>query len=78
MCKKGNFLMEMKDRRGYAEMRLLLRRANANFSCMGEQLLEIAIMSYLENPALTEKELMQIAEENAPMQLANGVSVCSL
>ena len=70
--------MEMKDRRGYAEMRLLLRRTNANFSCMGEQLLEIAIMSYLENPALTEKELMQIAEENAPMQLANGVSVCSL
>lgn len=77
MCKK-NFLMEMKQRRGYAEMRLLLRRTNVNFSCMGEQLLEVAIMSYLENPALTENELMQIAEENAPMQIANGVPVYGL
>lgn len=77
MCKK-NLLMEMKQRRGYAEMRLLFRRTNVNFSCMGEQLLEISIMSYLENPDLTEKELMQIAEENAPMQIANGVPVYGL
>ena len=77
MCKK-NFLMEMKQRRGYAEMRLLLRRTNVNFSCMGEQLLEVAIMSYLENPNLTENELMQIAEENSPMQIPNGVPVYGL
>ena len=77
MCKK-NLLMEMKQRRGYAEMRLLFRRTNVNFSCMGEQLLEISIMSYLENPDLTEKELMQIAKENAPMQIANGVPVYGL
>lgn len=77
MCKK-NFLMEMKQRRGYAEMRLLLRRTNVNFSCMGEQLLEVAIMSYLENPALTEEGLMQIAEENSPMQIPNGVTVYGL
>lgn len=70
--------MEMKQRRGYAEMRLLFRRTNVNFSCMGEQLLEISIMSYLENPDLTEKELMQIAKENAPMQIANGVPVYGL
>lgn len=78
MCRKENLLMEMKQRRGYAEMRLLLRRTNVNFSCIGEQLLEIAIMSYLENPALTEEELMQIAEENAPMRLATGVPVYAL
>ncbi len=77
MCKK-NLLMEMKQRRGYAEMRLLLRRTNVNFSCMGEQLLEVAIMSYLENPALTEEGLMQIAEENSPMQIPNGVPVYGL
>ena len=75
MCKKENLLMEMKDRRGYADMRLLLRRSNVNFSSMGEPLLEIAVMSYLKNPALTEEELMQIAEDNAPMQIANGVPV---
>ena len=75
MCKKENLLMEMKDRRGYAEMRLLLRRTNVDFDSMGEPLLEIAIMSYLKNPVLTEKDLMQIAKENAPMQIANGLPV---
>ena len=75
MCKKENLLKEMNDRRGYADMRLLLRRSNVNFSSMGEPLLEIAVMSYLKNPALTEEELMQIAEDNAPMQIANGVPV---
>lgn len=77
MC-RVNFLKEMKQRRGYAEMRMLFRRSNVNFSCKGEQFLEIAVMSYLENPALTQKELMLIAEENAPMQFANGISMYSL
>lgn len=77
MCKQ-NLLMEMKQRRGYAEMRSLLRQTNVNFSCMGEPLLEIAIMSYLKNPILTEEELMQIAKDNAPMQIANGLPVYGL
>lgn len=77
MCKK-NFFMEMKQRRGYAEMRLLLRRSNVTFNCMGEPLLEIAIMSYLENPTLTEKQLMRIVEDNAPMQIAIGLPVYGL
>lgn len=77
MCKK-NLLMEMKDRRGYAEMRLLLRRTNVNFNCMGEPLLEIVVMSYLKDPTLNEEELMRIAKDNAPMQFTNAVSVYSL
>ena len=67
--------MEMKDRRGYAEMRLLLRRTNVDFNCMGEPLLEIVVMSYLKDPTLKEEELMRIAKDNAPMQIAIGLSV---
>ncbi len=74
MCKK-NLIMEMKQRRGYAEMRLLFRRTNVNFNCVGESLLEIAVMSYLKDPTLNEEELIQIAKDNAPMQIPIGVSV---
>ena len=71
---KKKFLMEMKDRRGYAEMRLLLRRSNVNFSSMGEQLLEIAIMSYLQNPNQEKEELFKTVGENSPMPISVGVT----
>lgn len=77
MCKQ-NFFMEMKQRRGYAEMRLLLRRSNVNFSCMGEQLLEIAIMSYLQNPNQEKKELFKTVEENSPMPISDGETAFEL
>lgn len=69
MC-KGKFFMEMKRRRGYREMMLLLRRSNVNFSCMGEQLLEIAIMSYLQNPNQEKEELLKTVEKNSPMPIS--------
>ncbi len=77
MCKK-KFLMEMKDRRGYAEMRLLLRRSNVNFSSMGEQLLEIAIMSYLQNPNQEKEELFKTVGENSPMPISEGETAFDL
>ena len=73
MC-KGKFFMEMKRRRGYREMMLLLRRSNVNFSCMGEQLLEIAIMSYLQNPNQEKEELLKTVEKNSPMPISEGAA----
>ena len=64
--------MEMKDRRGYKEMQPLLRRSNVNFSCMGEQLLEIAIMSYLQKPNQEKEQLLKTVEENTPMPISGG------
>lgn len=77
MCKK-NFFMEMKKRRGYSEMRLLLRRSNVNFSCLGEQLLEIAIMSYLHNPNQEKEELFKTVEDNSPMPISDGETAFTL
>ncbi len=77
MC-KGKFFMGMKRRRGYAEMRLLLRRSNVNFSCMGEQLLEIAIMSYLQNPNQEKEELFKTVDENSPMPISDGETAFTL
>lgn len=75
MC--TNF-MEMKKRRGYAEMRLLLRRTNVNFSSYGEPLLEIAIMSYLKDGNQSLEDLMKNAEENSPMSIPEGETAFDL
>ena len=71
MCKK-NFFSEMKAKRGYAEMKLLLRRTNIGYSSSadyGVVLLEIAIMSYLTNPEQTLKDILEFVEENCPMPI---------
>ena len=70
--------MEMKKRRGYAEMRLLLRRTNVNFSSYGEPLLEIAIMSYLKDENQSLEDLMKNAEENSPMSIPEGETAFDL
>lgn len=74
MCKK-NFFNEMKTKRGYAEMKLLLRRTNIGYSSSadyGVVLLEIAIMSYLTNPEQTLKDILEFVEENCPMPIGDG------
>ena len=65
MC--TNF-MEMKKRRGYAEMRLLLRRTNVNFSSYGEPLLEIAIMSYLKDGNQSLEDLMYLDKKDSDIE----------
>ena len=45
---------------------------------MGEQLLEIAIMSYLQNPNQEEEELFTIVKENTPMPIPEGETAFDL
>lgn len=74
MCKK-NFFNEMKTKRGYAEMKLLLRRTNIGYSSSadyGVVLLEIAIMRYLTNPEQTLKDILEFVEKSCPMPIRNG------
>ncbi len=74
MCKK-NFFNEMKTKRGYAEMKLLLRRTNIGYSSSadyGVVLIEIAIMSYLRNPEQTLNDILKFVEESCPMPIGAG------
>lgn len=56
-------------KRGYYEVNYLLRAARVDKRMRGYQLLQTAIMSYLNNPKLTIEELTKIARDNAPMHL---------
>lgn len=56
-------------KRGYYEVNYLLRAARVDRELRGYQLLQIAIMSYLNNPKLTLKELVEISKKNSPMYL---------
>lgn len=69
MCKEN--VREMKTRESYNEVVCLMRRANVIPMSIGSELLEIAIMSYLENPDLTLDSLVGIATENSPMPISD-------
>lgn len=74
MCKKI-FFNEMKTKRGYAEMKLLLRRTNIGYSSSadyGVVLIEISIMSYLRNPDQTLNDILKFVEESCPMPIGEG------
>lgn len=45
---------------------------------MGEQLLEIAIMSYLQNPNQEKEELFKTVGENSPMPISEGETAFDL
>lgn len=68
-------MRELKMRRGYADVIYLMRICNVRTDVIGYELLQTAIMSYLHNSDLRMEQLVKIALENAPMQLA-GEEVC--
>lgn len=69
MC--STFFRELKNKKGYDEVRYLMRVSNVPNNKIGYELLEIAIMSYLHNPNLHLEELVNIALTNSPMTLMN-------
>ncbi len=56
-------------KRGYYEVNYLLRAARVDRELRGYKLLQIAIMTYLNNPKLTLEELVEISKKNSPMYL---------
>ena len=56
-------------KRGYYEVNYLLRAARVDKELIGYKLLQIAIMTYLNNPKLTLEELVEISKKNSPMYL---------
>lgn len=69
MCTRE--MKELKMRRGYADVVYLMRTSNVRKDTMGYELLQTAIMSYLNNSKLPREELIKIAFKNAPMPLAD-------
>ena len=54
-------------KRGYYEVNYLLRAARVDRELRGYKLLQIAIMTYLNNPKLTLEELVEISKKNSPI-----------
>ena len=69
--KQQPMMKELKMKKGYGEVMYLMRIANVPEDTIGYKLLQISIMSYLQNPNLHKKQLVQIAFANSPMILLN-------
>ena len=67
MCNKE--VKELKLKKGYSDVIYLMRIANVNTDLLGYELLQIAIMSYLQDSSLEIQELIEIATKNAPMYI---------
>lgn len=62
---------QLRLKRGYSDVMYLLRATNVRKDSIGSSLLEIAIMSYLNNPTLSMEQLNKVALNNAPMTIEN-------